>query len=62
MSWASMELTNTQPLATLSRAAAGTCRDTLIVNLPGNPAGAAQVVELLFPLLLYAIKDLQSHK
>jgi gephyrin len=62
MSWASMELTNLQPLATLSRASAGTCRDTLIVNLPGNPAGAAQVVELLFPLLLYAIKDLQSHK
>jgi len=62
MSWASMELTNTQPLATLSRASAGTSRDTLIVNLPGNPAGAAQVVELLFPLLLYAIKDLQSHK
>jgi gephyrin len=62
MSWVSMELTNLQPLATLSRASAGTCRDTLIVNLPGNPAGAAQVVKLLFPLLLYAIKDLQSHK
>ena len=60
MSWAGMELTSTQPLATLSRASAGTSHDTLIVNLPGNPAGAAQVVELLLPLLLHAVKDLRS--
>ncbi len=60
MSWAGMELTSKQPLATLSRASAGTSRDTLIVNLPGNPAGAAQVVELLLPLLLHAVKDLRS--
>mmetsp|Transcript_14949 Transcript_14949/g.27049 ORF Transcript_14949/g.27049 Transcript_14949/m.27049 type:complete len:529 (-) Transcript_14949:51-1637(-) len=62
MSWASMELTSKQPLATLSRAAAGTCGKTLIVNLPGNPTGAAQVVEILFPLLLHAIKDLSSSR
>lgn len=60
--WASMELTNTQPLAILPRASEGTCCDTLIVNLTGNPVGAAQVVELLCLLLLYAIKDLKSHK
>lgn len=60
MSWAGMELTLKQPLATLSRASAGTSRDTLIINLPGNPAGAAQVVELLLPLLLHAVKDLRS--
>ncbi len=59
MSWASMELTAMQPLATLSRAAAGLCGNTLIINLPGNPDGAAQVVELLFPLLLHAIADLR---
>mmetsp|Transcript_18092 Transcript_18092/g.37914 ORF Transcript_18092/g.37914 Transcript_18092/m.37914 type:complete len:479 (+) Transcript_18092:527-1963(+) len=61
MSWASMELTAIQPLATLSRAAAGLCGNTLIVNLPGNPAGAAQVVELLFPLLLHAIADIRKN-
>ena len=61
MSWASMELTSKQPLATLSRAAAGICGNTLIVNLPGNPTGAAQTVELLLPLLLHAITDLRSN-
>ncbi|KAL9191174.1 hypothetical protein ACHAXT_000880 [Thalassiosira profunda] len=61
MSWASMELTAQQPLATLSRAAAGTCGSTLIVNLPGNPTGAAQVVEVLLPLLLHAIKALRDN-
>lgn len=60
MSWAGIELTSKQPLATLSRASAGNSRDTIIVNLPGNPAGAAQVVELLLPLLLHAVKDLHS--
>ncbi len=60
MSWASMELTSKQPLATLSRAVAGVCGNTLIVNLPGNPTGASQVVEFLLPLLLHAITDLRS--
>ena len=60
MSWASIELTNKQPLATLSRAAAGVCGETIIVNLPGSPAGAAQVAEVLFPIILHAVKDLQN--
>lgn len=58
MSWATMVLTSKQPLATLSRACAGTCGNTIIVNLPGNPLGASQVVEIVFPLLLHAVKDL----
>jgi molybdopterin biosynthesis enzyme MoaB len=60
MSWASMELTTKQPLATLSRAAAGVCGKAIIVNLPGNPTGAKQVAELLFPIILHAIKDLSK--
>jgi gephyrin len=60
MSWASIELTNKQPLATLSRAAAGVCGETIIVNLPGSPVGAAQVAEMLFPIILHAVKDLQN--
>lgn len=60
MSWASAELTARQPLATLSRAAAGVCGQTLVANLPGNPSGAAQVVDVLFPLLLHAVRDLRG--
>lgn len=60
MSYASIVLTAKQPLATLSRAAAGTRGNTLIVNLPGNPLGATQVVEILLPLLLHAVKDMHT--
>jgi molybdopterin adenylyltransferase len=60
MSWASIQLTTKQPLATLSRAAAGVCGKAIIVNLPGNPAGAQEVAELLFPLILHAVKDLSK--
>lgn len=57
MSWASLQLTAKQPLATLSRAAAGICGNSIIVNLPGNPSGASEVLGLLFPLLLHAVRD-----
>lgn len=60
MAWASAELSAIQPLAALSRAAAGTCGETLVVNLPGNPKGAAEVIDFLFPLLLHAMNDLHS--
>lgn len=60
MAWASAELSAIQPLAALSRAAAGTCGETLVVNLPGNPKGAQQVLNFLFPLLLHAIDDLHA--
>ena len=60
MCWAGIELTQRQPLATLSRATAGVCGNTIIVNLPGSPSGAGEVVEVLFPLLLYAARDVNS--
>jgi len=30
------------------------------VNLPGNPAGVGQVLNVLVPLLLHAIKDVKG--
>lgn len=60
MSWASVELTNIQPLAGLSRASAGICGSSIIINLPGNPTGAQEVAALLFPLLLHAVRDIDA--
>jgi gephyrin len=60
MSWASIELTKKQPLATLSRASAGICGKSIIINLPGSPSGASEVVRLLFPLLLHAVNDVNA--
>ena len=56
--WASMECASVQPLASLSRGTAGICGSCVIVNLPGSPAGAAQVTTVLMPLLCHAVKDL----
>ncbi|KAL3789895.1 hypothetical protein HJC23_010580 [Cyclotella cryptica] len=60
MSWASMELTRIQPLASLSRASAGICGSSVIINLPGNPTGAQEVAALLFPLLIHAVRDIHA--
>ena len=60
VAWASAELSAIQPLASLSRAAAGTCGQTFVVNLPGNPKGAFEVIDFLFPLLLHAIDDMRK--
>lgn len=49
-----------QPLAALSRGTAGICGETIIVNLPGNPAGVGQVLDVLVPLLLHAVKDVKG--
>lgn len=58
MLWASMECSRVQPLAALSRGTAGVRGKCLIVNLPGSPGGAAQVVTVLAPVLVHAVKDL----
>jgi len=60
MSWVSNECTVEQPLATLSRGTAGICGNSIIVNLPGNPGGVSQVMNLLFPLLVHAVKDMST--
>jgi molybdenum cofactor synthesis domain-containing protein len=43
------------PLAALSRAVCGTLGATLIVNLPGSPAGAKSSLAAILPLLPHAL-------
>ncbi len=48
------------PRATLSRAAAGVCGETLIVNLPGSPRGAVESLDAVAGLLPHAIEVLRG--
>jgi molybdopterin adenylyltransferase len=43
------------PLAALSRAVCGTLGSTLIVNLPGSPAGAKSSLAAILPVLPHAL-------
>ncbi|HTF43634.1 MAG TPA: MogA/MoaB family molybdenum cofactor biosynthesis protein [Terriglobales bacterium] len=43
------------PLAALSRAVCGTLGGTLIVNLPGSPAGATSSLSAILPVLPHAL-------
>ena len=46
------------PMAMLSRGIAGVRRKTLIVNLPGNPKGVREGIEVLLPVLPHALGQL----
>ena len=59
MSFVAAECASIQPLAALSRGTAGICGTTIIANLPGNPNGVGQCLDILVPLLLHAVKDLK---
>ena len=43
------------PFAALSRGVCGVCGQSLIVNLPGSPAGAASSLRAILPLLPHAL-------
>ena len=48
------------PMAALSRSMAGVRGQTLIINVPGSPKGAAESLETVVPILAHAIKLLHG--
>jgi molybdopterin adenylyltransferase len=48
------------PLQTLSRGTAGILNQTVIANLPGNPAAIDELLPILLPLVLHAVADVHN--
>lgn len=53
----SLKITN---MAMLSRAVAGVANRTLIINLPGNPKGAIETLEVVLPVIPHAVDIIQD--
>lgn len=49
------------PMALLSRAIAGVKNGTLIINLPGNPSGVNENLQIILPILDHAIEILSGN-
>lgn len=49
------------PFSVLSRAVAGTCAQTFVVNLPGSPHGAVYSLSLIEHLIPHVLRLLEGH-
>ncbi len=48
------------PFAMISRALAGVAGRTLIINLPGNPKGVTETLEILLPVIPHTVEVLKG--
>ena len=54
---ASLQITQ---MAMLSRSVTGVANRTLIINLPGNPKGAIETLEVVLPVIPHAVEIMQD--